>query len=260
MSWHFCLGHPTFNIWNTYFLIFFLKLIFLPCLVMYVFGQNSIESPFPDNHINQPNLSLLSIVMFRNHLRSLPPLANSGLLETTPCLTWVFLIFNKSKVTSTFWNFYHTVKTQFNAKIAILCSDNGCEFQNHTLNEFLSSKGIVHQSSYAYTPQQNGVAERKNTHLSEVARSLMLFTSLPSYPCGDVVLTATHLINQMSSHVLHLQTPLECLKEFYPSISLICYVPLQVFEFSTYVHNHGPNQTKFTSQAQACVLARYFMH
>ena len=114
---------------------------------------------------------------------------------------------------------------QFNAKIAILLNDNGHEFQNHTLNKFLFFKGIIHQSSYAYTPQQNRVAERKNRHLLEVARSLMLSTSLPSYLWGDV-LTAAHLINQMSSHILHLQTPLECLKEFYPSTHPISNVPL----------------------------------
>ncbi|TYK14988.1 conserved oligomeric Golgi complex subunit 3 [Cucumis melo var. makuwa] len=86
-------------------------------------------------------------------------------------------------VTSVFWDFYNTVETQFNTKIAILRSVNGREFQNHILNEFLSSKGIVHQ---------------------------------------------THLIKRMPSRVLHLQTPLECLKESDPSTRLISDVPLQV--------------------------------
>ena len=114
-------------------------------------------------------------------------------------LTWVFLISDKSEVTSVFQDFYHTVETQFNAKIAILRSENDREFQNHTLNEFLSSKGIVHQSSCAYTPQQNGIAERKNCHLLEVARSLMLSTSLPSYLLDDAILAAAHLINMLPS-------------------------------------------------------------
>lgn len=73
------------------------------------------------------------------------------------------------------------IETYINAKIAILRSNNGWEFLNNTLHEFLSSKGIVHQSSCAYTLQQNEVAELKNHHLIEVARSLMLSTSFPSY-------------------------------------------------------------------------------
>ncbi|TYK07542.1 Cysteine-rich RLK (receptor-like protein kinase) 8 [Cucumis melo var. makuwa] len=84
-----------------------------------------------------------------------------------------------------------------------------------------ASKGIVHQNSCAYTPQQNGVAERKNRHILEVARSLMLSTSLPSYLWGDVILTTAHLIIRMPSRILHIQTPLECLKESYPSTRLV---------------------------------------
>ncbi|KAA0038338.1 Beta-galactosidase [Cucumis melo var. makuwa] len=105
-----------------------------------------------------------------------------------------------------------------------------------------ASKGIVHQNSCAYTPQQNGVAERKNRHLLEVARSLMLSTSLPSYLWGDAILTAAHLINRMPSRILHLQTPLECLKESYPST------------------RHVSKVTKFTPRAQACVFVGYPPH
>ena len=74
-------------------------------------------------------------------------------------LTLVFLITDKSKTSSVFKNFYQTIETQFNTKIATLRSDNGQEFQNLNLSKFLTSNGIVHQSSDTYTPQQNGVAE-----------------------------------------------------------------------------------------------------
>ncbi|KAA0041918.1 reverse transcriptase [Cucumis melo var. makuwa] len=60
--------------------------------------------------------------------------------------------------------------------------------------------------------------------------------------------------------VLHFQTPLDCLKESYPSTRLILDIPLQVFECPTYVHSHGPNQTKFTLRAQACVFVGYLLH
>ena len=157
-------------------------------------------------------------------------------------LTWVFLITDKFEVFSIFQNFYQTIKTQFNVKIAILQSDNGREFQNHTLCEFLASKGIVHQSACAYTHKQNGVVvERKNHHLLEVARSLMLSTSLPSYMCGDAVLTASYLINKMPSRVLHLPTPLDCLKELYPSICPTFEVPRHAFGCTTYVQSFNSN-------------------
>ncbi|KAL4038497.1 hypothetical protein IC575_002118 [Cucumis melo] len=104
------------------------------------------------------------------------------------------------------------------------------------------------------------MAERKNRHLVEVAPSLMLSTSLPSYLWGDAILTAAHLINRMSSRILHLRTPLDCLKESYPSTRLVSEVPLRVFGCTAYVHNFGPNQTKFTHRAQACVFVGYPLH
>ncbi|KAL0553893.1 hypothetical protein IC582_007797 [Cucumis melo] len=65
----------------------------------------------------------------------------------------------------------------------------------------------------------------------------MLSTSLPSYLWGDAILTATHLINRMPSRILHLQTPLDCLKESYPSTRLVSEVPLRVFGCTAYVEN-----------------------
>ncbi|KAA0060550.1 Integrase, catalytic core [Cucumis melo var. makuwa] len=123
-----------------------------------------------------------------------------------------------------------------------------------------ASKGIVHQNSCTYTPHQNRVAERKNHHLLKVARSLMLYTSLSSYLWGDAILTVAHLINRMPSRILHLQTPLECLKESYPSTHLVLDSLLLVFGCIAYVHNFSPNQTKFTLRAQACVSVGYPLH
>ncbi|KAL4022760.1 hypothetical protein IC575_016505 [Cucumis melo] len=88
----------------------------------------------------------------------------------------------------------------------------------------------------------------------------MLSTSLPSYLWGDAILTAAHLINRMPSRILHLQTPLECLQESYPSTRLVSEVPLRVFGCTAYVHSFGPNQTKFTHRAQACVFVGYPPH
>ncbi|TYK25905.1 Cysteine-rich RLK (receptor-like protein kinase) 8 [Cucumis melo var. makuwa] len=62
---------------------------------------------------------------------------------------------------------------------------------------------------------------------------------------------------RMSSRILHLQTPLECLKESYPSTPLVSEVPLRVFGCIAYVYSFGPNQTKFTPRAQACVFVGY---
>ncbi|RVW75579.1 Retrovirus-related Pol polyprotein from transposon RE1 [Vitis vinifera] len=90
-------------------------------------------------------------------------------------VTWVFLMKKKSEVREIFENFNNMVQTQFQAKIQVLRTDNAREYYHNILGSYLLENGIVHQSSCIDTPQQNGVAERKNRHLMEVARSLMSF-------------------------------------------------------------------------------------
>ncbi|GKD94437.1 putative RNA-directed DNA polymerase [Tanacetum coccineum] len=91
---------------------------------------------------------------------------------------WVFLIKNKDEVFNEIFNFVKLVHNQFDTKIKVMRSDNGTEFVNKRLNAFYNDLGIIQQTSCVYTPSQNGIAERKHTHLLNVARSLMLPTSI----------------------------------------------------------------------------------
>ncbi|XP_022856635.1 uncharacterized protein LOC111377743 [Olea europaea var. sylvestris] len=77
-------------------------------------------------------------------------------------------------------------------------------------------QGIIHQSSCVDTHEQNGIAERKNRHLLEVARSLIFTTHVPKHFWGEAVLTAAYFINRMSSRVLKFQTPSQVLLKTYP--------------------------------------------
>lgn len=99
-------------------------------------------------------------------------------------VTWVFLLKEKSEAEMVFKNFYNMIQTQFQTKIKIFRSDNGKEFFNQVLGSFFGEKGIIHQSSCPYTPQQNGVAERKNRHLLEVARAISFQIRVPKYLWG----------------------------------------------------------------------------
>jgi hypothetical protein len=79
--------------------------------------------------------------------------------------TWVYFFTYKNETQQTVKDFATEAEHQHNATILTIRSDNGIEFKNYSLNEFLSDAGIKHQYSATYTPQQNGVAERKNqTH------------------------------------------------------------------------------------------------
>ncbi|VVA40539.1 PREDICTED: Retrovirus-related Pol poly from transposon, partial [Prunus dulcis] len=126
-------------------------------------------------------------------------------------MTWVSLLKTKGEVSSRFQQFYQMVETQFHARIQVLRSDNDGEFLNHDLNQFLQDHDIIHQRSCPYTPQQNGVAERKNRHLLEVVRASLFGANMPRSFWGKAVVSATYLINWISSSILNFQTPLQTL-------------------------------------------------
>jgi len=126
--------------------------------------------------------------------------------------TWTHLMTTKDEAMGLITAFVQMAKTQYNAIIKVLRSDNALELStsNIALN-FFSSHGILHQTSCVQTPQQNGVVERKHKHLLEVSRALLFQSSLPLRYWGECVLTATYLINRLPSTVLHNKSPFELL-------------------------------------------------
>ena len=147
--------------------------------------------------------------------------------------TWLFLMKTRTELFSMFTKFHAKIRTQFNTSICILRSDDTKEYFSMSFSSFMSSHGIMHQSSYAYT-QHNGVAERKNHHLVKTARTLPLHHKVPQRFWGDVILVACYLINRMSSSVLHDQIPHSILLPnqplFFFLVSSVVFV-LSIFSF-----------------------------
>ena len=117
--------------------------------------------------------------------------------------TWLYLIKDRTEVFSSFQRFYNEVCTQYGYLVKCLHTDNAREyFSSSTFLPFLESHGILHQSSCAHTPQQNGVAERKNRHLLDVARCILLHRHVPKSYWSYALLAACYLINRLPSSVL----------------------------------------------------------
>ena len=85
----------------------------------------------------------------------------------------------RAKLFSISHKFHAEVQTQFNTSIRILRSDNAKEYLFRLFSSFLSSYVILHQSFYAYTPQQNEVLESKKRYLVEIALTLLLYHKVP---------------------------------------------------------------------------------
>lgn len=90
------------------------------------------------------------------------------------CYTETTMLRNRSDVLEAFKNYKLKAEKQAGRQIKKLRTDNGREYLSNAFKDVLKSEGISHQLSVEYTPQQNGVAERKNCTLVEMARCIML--------------------------------------------------------------------------------------
>lgn len=131
-------------------------------------------------------------------------------------------------------------------------SDNGSEFSNSNFQNFLTQKGIIHQISCVYTPQQNGVVERKHQNLLQLASALLLQASLPLKFWGEVVLTVTYLVNKLPSNLLDWKTLFELLYKQVPNIR-----HLRVFGCGCFASNRVPSRSKFDPRARKSIVVRY---
>ncbi|KAL6981970.1 hypothetical protein U1Q18_052697 [Sarracenia purpurea var. burkii] len=118
-------------------------------------------------------------------------------------MTLLFLLKNWSELPFILSRFYNEIYTQFGKRIKIIRSDNALEYLQSSVASFCIDRGIIHQTTCAYTSQQNGIGERKHRHLLDVARTLLFHTTVPKQFWGDDILTACFLINRMSSTVLN---------------------------------------------------------
>ncbi|GJW13059.1 putative ribonuclease H-like domain-containing protein, partial [Tanacetum coccineum] len=135
--------------------------------------------------------------------------------------SWVFFLATKDETSGILKTFITGIENQINHKVKIIRCDNGTEFKNNDMNQFCGMKGIKREFSVARTPQQNGVAERKNRTLIEAARTMLADSLLPTTFWAEAVSTACYVQNRVLVTKPHNKTPYELLHGRPPSISFM---------------------------------------
>ncbi|GJY71197.1 putative ribonuclease H-like domain-containing protein [Tanacetum coccineum] len=135
--------------------------------------------------------------------------------------SWVFFLASKDETSEILKTFITGIENQINHKVKIIRCDNGTEFKNSEMNQFCEMKGIKREFSVARTPQQNGVAERKNRTLIEAARTMLVDSLLPTIFWAEAINTACYVQNRVLVTKPQNKTPYELLLGRPPSISFM---------------------------------------
>ncbi|GJS77773.1 putative ribonuclease H-like domain-containing protein [Tanacetum coccineum] len=101
------------------------------------------------------------------------------------------------------------IENQLDNKVKVIQSNNRTEFKNSIMNQFCEMKGIKREFSIARTPQQNGVAERKNRTLIEAARTMLVDSKFPTTFWAEAVNTDCYVLNRVLVIKPHNKIPYE---------------------------------------------------
>ncbi|MCO5579718.1 hypothetical protein L7F22_033578 [Adiantum nelumboides] len=158
----------------------------------------------------------------------------------------------KSDVFAIFQHYVSMVENETGCKVQTLRTDRGGEYMSGAFKDFLGKKGIKHQCTMPYTPQQNGVAERKNRSLMEMARCMLKAKSLPHKLWMEAVACAAHVLNRCPTRALKTITPYESWYDRKPSVSY-----LRVFGCLAYAHIPQQLRGKLDDKAVKCIFVGY---
>jgi len=150
--------------------------------------------------------------------------------------TWVCFLKEKNETFKEFSKLCKQLQIQTNSQIISIRSDHGREFDQKEFTEFCNKHGIAHNFSAPRTPQQNGVVERKNRTLEDMARTMMCESNVSQHLWAEAVNTANYVLNRCLIRPILKRTPYELFKGKRPNISYF-----KPFGCKCFVHNNGKN-------------------
>ncbi|XP_048602505.1 uncharacterized protein BNAC02G09400D isoform X1 [Brassica napus] len=131
---------------------------------------------------------------------------------------WVMLLKEKSEAFDRFKRLKESVEKQTGSTIKTFRTDRGGEFTSAEFNLFCEENGVKRHLTASYTPQQNGIVERRNRTLMGMTRSMLKAMKMSNYLWGEAVRHSTYLINRVPTKAFKNQTPYECLTSKKPNI------------------------------------------
>nr|GEX94787.1 hypothetical protein [Tanacetum cinerariifolium] len=135
--------------------------------------------------------------------------------------SWTFILKSKDETSRILRNFITEIENLKDLNVKIIRSDNEGEFRKKEMDKLCSEKGIKREFSNARTPQQNGVAKRRNKTLTEAARTMLADAKLSVTFWAEAVNTACYVQNEILVIKPHNKTPYELFNEKSPTIGFL---------------------------------------
>ena len=130
--------------------------------------------------------------------------------------------------------------------------DNGKELVNEKLRKLAADEGIIIETSAPYSPSQNGVAERFNRTLLELARAMLISKNLPTFLWDEAVAHAAYLRNRVPTRALNGKTPYEAWHGAKPNVS-----HLREFGCDVWVLDESKNRSKLDPKSKKMILVGF---
>jgi hypothetical protein len=165
---------------------------------------------------------------------------------------WVALLKSKDEAFDAIKKIQRAAEMEKSLKLKALRTDRGGEFNSDEFAEYCERLGIKHFRTAPYTPQQNGVVERRNQTMVGMARSLLKSMGVPSRFWGEAVTTAVYLLNRAPTKSVSGATPYEAWHGRKPSVH-----HLRTFGCTAHVKKIGPGQTKLADRSQQMIFIGY---
>ncbi|KAI5329691.1 hypothetical protein L3X38_029088 [Prunus dulcis] len=167
-------------------------------------------------------------------------------------MCWVYFMQHKSEVFGIFKKFKAMVELQSGYKIKRLRSDRGGEYTSLKFLKFCEDVGMERQLIVAYSPQQNGVAERKNRTTVEMSKAMMNEKRLPFKLWREAVNTTVYIQNWCPTRALESSTPFEAFSGRKPGVK-----HLKAFGFICFCHVPSQLRSKLDDSAVKCIFVGY---
>ncbi|GJQ91769.1 zinc finger, CCHC-type containing protein [Tanacetum coccineum] len=164
---------------------------------------------------------------------------------------YVYLLYTKDEALDKFRIYKIEVELQQNDLVKTLRTDRGGEYYDPV---FFQSVGIIHETTAPYTPQQNGVAERKNRALKEMVNSMLSYSGLSEGFWGEAMLTACYLLNRVPNK-RNKTTPYELWYKKRPNLAF-----LRVWGCRAVVRLPDPKRKTLGEKGIDCIFVGYAEH